>query len=93
MTTEHKLWRPKQPEPKSTFEKRRLSQPELAITLRQWTDAAMTVRPVEGPNTYALRRVKQLLSAYPEALTASHVRHNLGTRRLAWLAEVQKRWS
>ena len=93
MSTEHKLWRPPQPEPKpEKAPPRRLSQPELAIELRRWTDTAMIVDPATGPSPYALRRVKSLLAAYPESLTASHVRHNLGTRRLSWLNEVKKRW-
>lgn len=76
----------------TTDMERRLSQPELAIVLRRWTDSAMIVDPANGPSRYALRRVKQLLSDYPEAMTASHVRHNLGTRRLAWLEAVRQRW-
>ena len=68
----------------------RMGQIRLAIELRLTTDSAMLVNPTTGrSNPGALRRVKQLLREYPDALGQSHVRHNLGPRRIAWLQQVR----
>lgn len=68
----------------------RISQQRLAIELRMACDAAMTVNPVLGPNAAAMRRVKRLLEDYPDALTHSHLLHNLGNRRVEWLRRVRE---
>ncbi len=71
---------------------RRLSQPRLALEIRRLTDEAMIVRPLHGPNRAAMRALRDLLRQYPHALRSSHIRWNLGQRRLTWLEAVQGRW-
>lgn len=67
-----------------------LSQRRLAIELRLACDTAMTVNPSQGKaNGAAMRRVRALLRANPEWESMSHVVHNLGARRIAWLTRVQ----
>ena len=68
----------------------RLNQHRLAIELRIATDAAMIVDPVRGPNRPAMRRVRQLLHDYPDALGHSHVVWNLGNRRAEWLRQIKE---
>jgi hypothetical protein len=71
----------------------RLSQPRLALEVRRLTDEAMIVRPDYGPNRQAMRQLRELLAAYPEALSKSHIRWNLGERRLSWLEALLRRWA
>lgn len=68
----------------------RMGQQRLAIELRLATDAAMVVDPVRGPNRPAMRRVRQLLRDYPDALSHSHVVWNLGNRRAEWLRQIKE---
>jgi hypothetical protein len=80
-----KVWRPAEPAPKPKKVKRRLSQPRLAIALREAVDEAMILGPDFRRNRSALRRLRLLLDEYPAALSHTHVVHNLGAKRMAWL--------
>lgn len=71
----------------------RLPQPQLAIELRMACDAAMIVDPVRGADAAAMKRVRRLLETHPNWHTHSHLRHNLGARRMAWLRAVEQRWT
>jgi hypothetical protein len=67
--------------------KRRLdqhSQRQLLYELRHAIDRAMR-RPSD---TQAIARVQQLLAENPRSASSSHVTHNLGIARRAWLAHL-----
>jgi hypothetical protein len=62
-----------------------LPQTRLAVELRLLTDAAMRVDPQNGSHRAALTRLKAMIAANPVGFRSSHCRHNMGSRRLAWI--------
>jgi hypothetical protein len=65
-----------------------LPQTRLAVELRLLTDAAMRYDPVAGSHHAALSKLKAMIAANPVGFRSSHVRHNMGTRRIHWIARA-----
>lgn len=83
-----KLWEPKPQKPRLRDRPKKLSpQQALAVELRKVIDAAM-IYSDNRRNRKALDRLKLLLRRNPDVLNSSHVKHNLGQRRLDWIARV-----
>lgn len=70
--------------------KREVSQRHLALELRYQIDSYRNLAD-DVPTMIrrnARRRVSRLIRDNPRGVRSSHVRHNLGEGRLAWLAEA-----